>query len=78
MNAPELEAAIKDGRVKTRAQAGHEYAGVIHEYMRTHAPDDGTSDATVASLNDAIVSRWSRSGLDWIKKRGWAVATGRA
>lgn len=28
----------------------------------------------VAALNEAIVNRWSLSGLVWIKERAWKIA----
>lgn len=59
---------ILNGSIKTRQKCAIEYAGVIR------AAEMSGIDYDVTILNDVIVIRWSRSGLDFIKKKAWAMA----
>ncbi len=63
-----LRVGILDGQIKTRQKCAIEYAAVIR------AAQMSGSEPDVHMLNDAIVIRWSRSGLDFIKKKAWAMA----
>ncbi len=65
-----LKTAIENGLIKTRADAGREYALIIAVYV---ASGDEGGDPEIAALNGAIVKRWSPRGLDWIKKTGWTI-----
>lgn len=62
--ADELCVEILEGRIKTREDCSVQYAKVIKAC-------NAVGEFDVARLNDAIVIRWSRSALDFIKKRAW-------
>ena len=64
----DLRVSILDGQIKTREKCAIEYAAIIRASQWSGVSPD------VAALNDAIVIRWSRSGLNFIKKRAWAMA----
>lgn len=64
--ADELSVKVLNGIIVTRAECAVDYAKVIRR-----ANAEGEFD--VAKLNDAIIIRWSRSGLDFIKKRAWQI-----
>lgn len=53
-------------RFTTRDQMAEAYALV----MRTEPPASGV----FAVLNLAIIDRWSKSGLEYIKRRAWNIA----
>lgn len=63
-----LRVDILDGRIKTRLKCAIEYAAIIR------AAQWAKQEPDVALLNDAIVIRWSRIGLDYIKKKAWDMA----
>lgn len=69
-----LRSAIEKGTIKTRADAGREYAIIIAAFIAGGAEHD----LEIAALNGAIIKRWSARGLDWIKKAGWALYTAAA
>lgn len=45
--------------------------------MAMKSEAQGPDQPDWAVVNKAIINRWSRSGLDWIKKRAWDIAEGR-
>lgn len=63
----DLRVAVLDGGIKTREQCAEAYAN----FMRAVPPQEYLD---VAKLNDAIVIRWSISGLKFIKDRAWKIA----
>ena len=73
MTAEELMAAIQSDRVTTRAAAAREYAQVIAAYLDDPSSMSNPSQPKIAQLNDAILKRWSASGLDWIKREAWKI-----
>ena len=48
----------------------NEVAAVYAEMLRSHAAGSGV----YASVNQAIVRRWSMAGLRYIKERAWKIA----
>jgi len=52
----------------SRDELAHEYA----ELLKTREPSDGIWPV----LNLAILDRWSSSGLAYVKRKAWALATG--
>jgi hypothetical protein len=55
---------------KDRKAASDLYAQAIRSEFSAHYD--------WAAINRAIVRRWSRSGLIWIKNRAWKIAQGKA
>lgn len=49
-----------EGKEFTRADVAHTYAILIQKNHRDWAP-----------INGAILKRWSKSGLLWIKREAW-------
>lgn len=58
---------IADGRM-FRNDVALTYAFIIRQ--RITGPE-------LAAVNKAAMERWSRSGLEYIKKRAWAIVEGR-
>jgi hypothetical protein len=71
MSPAMLKSAIENGGIKTRADAGREYAIIIAVYVQRGETDSDNN--AIGELNGAIVARWSARGLDWIKKTGWSI-----
>lgn len=63
----ELCFEVLDHRIKNRMECASQYAVLIRI-----ANIDG--DLDVSKLNDAIIIRWSRSGLNFIKNAAWKIA----
>ena len=69
--AEALKAKIESGEIRTREQCAYGYATVIRS-------SHGSDDFDVADLNKAIWTRWSESGLVYIKRKAWKQIEGEA
>lgn len=77
MNEPTERIALEILIAKNREEAGTTYARIVHAIQGT-VIDPGYD---VASVNRTILNRWSRSGLEHIKRiawKKWGSETGRA
>ncbi len=66
MICDDLRIDIFERRVKNREECAVRYAEIIR--IANHE-----GDLDVSRLNDAIILRWSRSALDFIKNRAWQI-----
>ena len=71
MSPAMLKAAIESGGIKTRADAGREYALIIAVFLQRGESEQMNGE--IGELNMAIVKRWSPRGLEWVKKQGWEL-----